>query len=498
MAAGQSHTFQVFAGKTGDTPEAVEPYSLGVTLGPLIAAAVVGGAVLAASLLGILSRPIGQLASFWPTNALLLGLMLRDRQFTQPLCWVAALIGYLAADLITGSTLQRSALLTMGNFAGVIGGIVAWRFVAEENRSLGTPLAVLYLLLVAIVASASAGLVGMFISALIFNRPPLTAWVYWFISELVNFIAILPVMLTLPKLPWRLGRMLFERRRAGGPPLRLHKLMPFATLMLSVLLAGALGGPGAIAVSVPALLWCALTYPRFITMLITLLCSAWVLVAAALGHMDLGVDTNDYSTQLSMRLGVMLIALAPITAASVMAARNELLDRLRHMADHDSLTRTLNRNAFRKSALDLLDQVSVDNRSAGLLMLDLDHFKLVNDTHGHQAGDMVLIGFSQLVASHLRASDAFGRLGGEEFAVLLPHCRAEDAKAIAERIRSSLAATRIKLADGSEVSITVSIGLAHADAAQCDLEALLQSADRALYRAKNGGRNRVEFVSLSG
>ncbi|WP_133123576.1 GGDEF domain-containing protein, partial [Methylobacterium frigidaeris] len=129
-------------------------------------------------------------------------------------------------------------------------------------------------------------------------------------------------------------------------------------------------------------------------------------------------------------------------------------------------------------------------QNACLLMLDLDRFKLVNDSHGHAAGDAALIAFVSACRSALRSLDAVGRLGGEEFAVLLVETGPEDGTAIAERIRAAVAANP-GATEAGPIGITVSIGLAAA-APEESLQAAMRRADAALYAAKHGGRNRVE------
>jgi diguanylate cyclase (GGDEF)-like protein len=120
---------------------------------------------------------------------------------------------------------------------------------------------------------------------------------------------------------------------------------------------------------------------------------------------------------------------------------------------------------------------------AALLIFDLDRFKNINDNIGHGAGDSVLTAFCQLATSLLRPTDLFGRIGGEEFASLLPDTAREDALWLAERLRSAVEATSHTAADGVAIS----------DNASFDLSALLDAADGALYRAKALGRNRVEL-----
>jgi diguanylate cyclase (GGDEF)-like protein len=131
--------------------------------------------------------------------------------------------------------------------------------------------------------------------------------------------------------------------------------------------------------------------------------------------------------------------------------------------------------------------------SIALLMLDLDHFKAVNDRYGHPAGDSVLQHFSALLRESLRRVDTAGRLGGEEFAVLLAGSSIDNASAYAERLREQVAQTSFRSA-GSDLHVTVSIGVTVLSDFDTTSEAVLARADLALYRAKSAGRNRVEVA----
>lgn len=128
------------------------------------------------------------------------------------------------------------------------------------------------------------------------------------------------------------------------------------------------------------------------------------------------------------------------------------------------------------------------------LMLDLDHFKEVNDRHGHQVGDMALKKLVQICQGILREVDVIGRLGGEEFAIMLPETR-EGSKAfeIAERLRQVIAATEVPLSEGSPLHITTSIGATSLLEDDISIEMILKRADKALYEAKAAGRNRVRI-----
>ena len=171
---------------------------------------------------------------------------------------------------------------------------------------------------------------------------------------------------------------------------------------------------------------------------------------------------------------------------------------LRHKiaARIDTLTGLATRRAF----LDRSEQLLVDclSRDAplALVICDLDHFKLINDTHGHAAGDLVLQMFAHIARGRLRLDDVIGRLGGEEFAIVMPNAGWEAAYAVAERIRLGFAEGRIPF-DDEMVSTTVSAGVATAHHSST-VGRLLAEADAALYRAKALGRNRVEVADRAG
>jgi diguanylate cyclase (GGDEF)-like protein len=128
------------------------------------------------------------------------------------------------------------------------------------------------------------------------------------------------------------------------------------------------------------------------------------------------------------------------------------------------------------------------------LLLDLDRFKRINDTFGHHVGDQVLVKFCAVAMAALRPDDLFGRLGGEEFASLLPDTSLDEGLAVAERIRSSFEATTLE-AGANTLAVTVSVGVEMSIDPSPNLADIIKAADRALYRAKANGRNRVEHVS---
>lgn len=165
-------------------------------------------------------------------------------------------------------------------------------------------------------------------------------------------------------------------------------------------------------------------------------------------------------------------------------------DQLAQLANTDVLTGVSSRRSFLAGLEAELARARRHDESLSLLMLDIDHFKRVNDVHGHPIGDAVLKQFTATCASMLRAHDLFGRLGGEEFAIALPHTDLDGARSVAEKIRMAIEQAPLTTAAGN-IEITVSIGVAQTHAGQHEIDQLIAWADKALYDAKHGGRNQV-------
>jgi len=174
----------------------------------------------------------------------------------------------------------------------------------------------------------------------------------------------------------------------------------------------------------------------------------------------------------------------------------QLEEQVLKLANTDALTGILNRRAFMERMTRETLRSRRENTPLSLMMIDIDHFKRINDTHGHQAGDLVLKRFSDRLAATMRPYDFLGRYGGEEFAVCLPGADGLQTGSVAERMRRHVEEMEILLPDGSvSVQITASFGTAScAVESKEGMEGLIKRADDALYRAKDGGRNRVCMV----
>jgi diguanylate cyclase (GGDEF)-like protein len=187
-------------------------------------------------------------------------------------------------------------------------------------------------------------------------------------------------------------------------------------------------------------------------------------------------------------LETMLYAVGTAFIVLLMVKDNDV-DLYRSEASTDPLTGLLNRRAFLESALSMCARQGERGQPVTMLMLDLDHFKSINDRFGHAIGDEVLRVFANVARSNMRGSDLVGRLGGEEFAVIVAEPM-EFAARIGERLRAGFETAGIQIGDHA-IGVTVSIGAATSHEPVTDIAALITSADNALYRAKHDGRNRL-------
>ena len=212
------------------------------------------------------------------------------------------------------------------------------------------------------------------------------------------------------------------------------------------------------------------------------------------------VETNDRLSGMLVLTGRAIGKMTPETRAFLGQVANQahivmensrLFERVRNLAIRDSLTDLFNHRHIMDLVHHEFERVGRYQNAFSVLMVDADHFKRINDEHGHPAGDAVLREMAQLLRETLRTTDSLGRYGGEEFVAVLPHTGPEEARQTAERIRYQVQQHRFHAGE-SEVRLSVSVGMATCPLPGVDTpEALLREADKALYRAKDAGRNRV-------
>jgi diguanylate cyclase (GGDEF)-like protein len=210
-----------------------------------------------------------------------------------------------------------------------------------------------------------------------------------------------------------------------------------------------------------------------------------------------GVATLTQATQFNV---AMLLALVVLTAVFHFTlgylVMSRMMASLRHLSSHDSLTALPNRRAFEQR---LLQEIAASRRTElplGLLMIDVDHFKRINDRFGHAGGDLALRRVADRLAQAARGNDVVARLGGEEFGVLLPATDAAGIRQAAERLRRAVGGQPLEI-EGEHSLVTVSVGASMRLTEEHDAQAMLRRADQALYRAKGEGRDRVVFDTLA-
>lgn len=432
-------------------------------------AGMVFAAVFLSCLFGILTRPTGFLASFWPVNAIMLGLLVINRSAVGPIVWAAGLAAFVLADLITGAALVKALLLTGANIAGIATAYVIFGRFPPDIIRLRSVDAVGKTVLATAGGAAAAAFGGAGINPYLFDGSVIDGWMFWFSTELANFLTILPLLLAI-----HASRTEHSVSSSTG-----WNPLPGLSLLGSFVAGFAVGGPGAIVFPVPALLWCGLIYSPLLTAALTLSFSIWTLIVLSLGHV---ASLSDINALISIRLAVVLVALAPLMLATATQERARLLRKLKSLATHDQLTGTLTRGAFYELAAKRLKE-----KPAVIMLIDVDHFKSINDAHGHMAGDTVLSTISARLHHMLGPDDLLGRIGGEEFAVLLAVRDMDTAKRVAEKFGRTVAGEVI---DGErKINVTVSAGLAATTG--LSLEEALHHADMAMYRSKADGRDRV-------
>jgi diguanylate cyclase (GGDEF)-like protein len=216
-----------------------------------------------------------------------------------------------------------------------------------------------------------------------------------------------------------------------------------------------------------------------------------VIVPLSAGKRPLGVLLMEHPMRAGSRIERRVVGMLERFAAhAALALRNAwLLEEIQHLAATDALTGLANRATFQLTLGSELARARRGGGEVSLVMLDIDHFKALNDTHGHLAGDEVLRGVSSALDACCRSFDTPARYGGEEFAVVLPQTGAEDARDVAERLRAAIGEARV------EPGVTVSVGVATFPRDGEDADDLVKAADDALYASKRAGRDRVTAAS---
>ncbi len=476
-------------------PEATEPslqrtglLIIGLTLGYLATA--LGGLAI--------SRQAGNIATLWPPNGMLVAaLLLSPRQRWMDIL-VAGAIGSVSANLFNGSSAIAASSITLAN---LVEAMIAATIIRRETgrRVLFQHSSdVMVLILASVTAALIAGALSATSAALLAGAPFVTIFIKWVAGDVLGLLVVMPIAVIAHDLLTRGPDLMMARSSRLEAALILTGVLVVSVAVFSpdvppvqflvmptVLLASFRLGPLGAALS---------------TVIVAVVGSIGTVLAASAG-----ASTPDEVTlrvfNFQLNLAVLFLTALPIGSAMAQRAQLERdLTDAKERADHyatemaslvnvDDLTGLATRRCF----LEQLDQMAATARRVGhpltLAMIDIDHFKPINDQYGHAVGDAVLMAIGAACRSAVRSADVIGRLGGEEFAMLMPLTDQETAFRIVDRLREAVAAIAIPTSDGRTVSVTISVGMAMFVDQQIDR--LLLDADRALYSAKETGRNRV-------
>jgi diguanylate cyclase (GGDEF)-like protein len=453
---------------------------------PLIAAVVTAALIFVTSLLGLWSDVLAPHLGIWPANSILLGILAIHPRANTPVTWGLALVAYVTPWLVMGNDLSTAGWHTVINLTTVALGLALVRSFRARISPITNPSGLVTLFAIMIVTATMTGFIGGLVPSPAFDIDWLGRFLQRTSTEFANFAIFLPLVI---------GGVMIE----GPPRLRtprdrgklLRHGAALAALLVSCGLMVVIGGPGAFVFYLPALIWCATRIRSRFAFVLSGATAIWTLATVPGGVVLLGDGHNHIASSIDMasfRFGVGFVTLGAIAVVALNAFwRREHHERTLR-SNFDSLTGLLTRREFYDSAEFALKNLK-DGATSIAIAIDIDRFRSINDRHGLPAGDHVLQTVADLLTANIRRGDIVGRLGGEEFAIVLPGAGLEEGNRVAERMREAIAAEPFRDGD-TTFSASVSIGLVEFRS-PADVSRMLSLADEALYEAKGAGRNRV-------
>ncbi len=426
-----------------------------------------------------------ELSLFWPINALLTSIFVRLPWLHRPRYYLVCYGAMVFNDaLFSGWALPAFTI----NGANILFILVTVSMLIQRAAPLnasGRIKNALTIFPACLLASLACASWGALAQELLFREGFLTAWSDWLSEQFSTGVLLLPLLLTLP----RRAELLAALRQWRKCALAL-------ALICSICAAALIGGGGSLSFPVPALIWCAISYPLWLTSALTLLNGITEIILVVHNVMNIqGADSLLPPSHLtSARLGVATVAISPLIVAVSMDAIRQLNRQLALRANHDFLTGLLTRSGLYARLEQMKETGALRDRQMGVLLIDIDYFKAINDNYGHDAGDAVLQEVAQRMQQSVGDAGLVCRFGGEEFLVLLFDLTDAQFVQKAEAIRRRVMQQKIMLR-GNAAAVTVSIGVSsgtldHAHICD-DFNRLVSAADKQLFVSKRNGRNQT-------
>lgn len=432
--------------------------------------------------IGAQLRLVEELSLFWPLNAVMAGVFARYAFLNH---WRYYMVSYVAMILYDGVTTSWGVASLVINFSNMVFIVtLAWLVQREQRASHAAPLPINALnlfgyCLIAALLCALCGATGSM--GIVLNQDFLLLFGDWFSEQFSTGVLIVPCVLTVA---WPRVAVL-----------TLRDLLPVVALAVSVMGSVIIGGAGSLAFPLPALIWCAVRFPLPVTCLLTLVTGGVEIILVANSVINIFVASpQEMPRMFSARLGIATMAICPVIVSVSVQTINRLIQQVALRADFDFLTQVYSRSGLYEALNH--DSKHFSRKHLSVMLLDVDYFKRVNDSYGHECGDSVLKTFARQVRNVVGDDGVVARMGGEEFAVVAATSGPEEGYRLAERIRATIAEHPF-VWQAQTLRLTVSIGVSHGQAQPRQLtevfNKLLAGADEFLYQAKKAGRNCIRM-----
>lgn len=425
-----------------------------------------------------------------PIDAVIIGLLVRIRSFRKPFIYIIIGFALFINSYLNSDSLPQAVILTISSGFDILLTTILILRLSMMDRHLQHPRAILIIFLICLTSSYCHSLLNCLLLDLQMGYGVCSSSNLIFTAELVNTILILPVFLTFPSLDLNRNEIRGLNRKSD-----VYRVLALFCLLLSLVASILVGGPGAATFPLPALLWVSLYLGLFVTALLTCLTGYTLMLMLQFQIISIAWIGGEFDPVYSMYIGIALVSLGPLVVASSISFYREQLRNLRHHALFDMLSGALVRSAFNQQAKENIEFSKRYKRSLATMMIDIDNFKRINDTYGHNAGDKIITALGKTISTNIRDTDLFGRVGGEEFALVLQGIPYDSALGIAEAIMRHFSTVPHEIAPHEEIWVTVSIGVYHTASLEENLEEVMKKADKALYYAKTNGKNQVVFYN---